>query len=144
MSELGDEIQAILEAEASQALDSGWGALTVDDKITGLTLQLEPAKLSSAPLEVHFDSDELLVCYPGRKNMVVEFFSDDPEEIKRQVRPLAAAVVAGAYRERHKEGTIEVEAEWPGAEGVVRAHRKPLDLPGFGSSEWIDVAYDPY
>lgn len=144
MSELTDEICELLEAEAREALDSGWAEVRMDENVTGVTLHLESAKLAAAPLEIHFDSDQLLVCSPGRHNMVVEFFSEDPEEIKRQVRALAAAVVAGKYSERLKEGTTEVEAQWPGADGMQRATRTLIAVPGAESKPWREVSYEPY
>ena len=123
---------------------SGWAEVTETENVSGLTLRLEPMKLGAAPLEIHFDSDLLLVCSPGRNNMVVEFFSEDPEEIKRGVRALAAAVVAGTYSERLKEGTTDVEAEWPGAEGVQRATRTVIAVPGTADNPWREVIYEPY
>jgi hypothetical protein len=144
MSDLGLQIQELLEAEAKQALSAGWAEVREDDSAVGLTLHLEPIKLQAAPLEIHFDSDLLLVCYPGRNSMVVEFFSEDPEEIKRQVRALVAAVVGGSYGERLKQGTTEVEAEWPGPDGPQRASRKVVHVPGAEAVEWRSVDYDSY
>jgi hypothetical protein len=144
MSELTRQIQALLEEHAGDALDSGWAEVTASENIAGLTLRLESMKPGTAPLEVHFDSDLLLVCSPGRHNMVVEFFSEDPEEIKRGVRALAAAVVAGTYRERLQEGTTDVEAEWPGAEGRQRATRRLIAMQGTEGNPWREVRYEPY
>jgi hypothetical protein len=144
MSDLAGEIHELLEAEARAALDSGWAEVQPIDNITGLTLHLEPAKLAAAPLEIHFDSDQLLVCSPGRHNMVVEFFSEDPEEIKPQVKALAAAVVAGSYSERLREGTTDIEARWPGANGPQRATRTVIAVPGAENKPWREVAYEPY
>jgi hypothetical protein len=144
MSELTHEICELLEEEAQEAMDSGWAEVRRDENVTGVTLHLESAKLAAAPLEIHFDSDELLVCSPGRNHMVVEFFSDDPEEIKRQVRALAAAVVAGTYPERLKEGTTDVEAQWPGADGMERAVRTVIAIPGAEMKPWREVGYEPY
>ena len=145
MPDLGLEIQELLEEEAARALGAGWAEVREAESVVGLTLHLEPIKLQAAPLEVHFDSDQLLVCYPGRNSMVVEFFSEDPEEIKRQVRALVVAVVAGSYGERLKEGTTEVEAEWPGPDGQPqRASRKVIHVPGTEVREWRAVAYESY
>jgi hypothetical protein len=144
MSDLVREVQDLLVEEARIATSSGWAEVRVEEEITGVTLHLEPVKLEAAPLEVHFDSDELLVCYPGRNNMVVEFFSDDPEEMTRQVRALARAIVDGSYRERLKEGSTEVEAEWPGPRGLQRASRKVVHVPGSEGFRWRGVAYEPY
>lgn len=144
MSHLVREIQDLLVEEARGATSSGWAEVRVEEEITGVTLHLEPVKFEAAPLEVHFDSDELLVCYPGRNNMVVEFFSDDPQEMKRQVRALARAIVGGSYRERLKEGSTEVEAEWPGPLGLQRASRKVVQVPGSERFSWRGVAYEPY
>jgi hypothetical protein len=145
MSDLGLQIQELLEAEASQALGAGWAEVREDESAIGLTLYLEPMKLEAAPLEIHFDSDQLLVCYPGRNSMVVEFFSEDSEEIKRQVRALVVAIVGGSYGERLREGTTEVEAEWPGPEGQPqRASRKVIHVPGSESKAWRPVEYDSY
>ncbi|HET9593865.1 MAG TPA: hypothetical protein VFP17_13225, partial [Solirubrobacterales bacterium] len=104
MTSLAVEIKEILEAEAREALAAGWAEVREEEAEIGLTLFLEPMKLTAAPLEVYFDSDQLLVCSPGRNDMVCEFFSEDPEEIKRQVRALTRAVVDGSYAERVQEG----------------------------------------
>src|SRR4051795_10926621 len=108
VTSLAIEIKEILEEEAREALAAGWAEVREEEAEIGLTLYLEPMKLAAAPLEVYFDSDQLVVCSPGRKDMVCEFFSEDPEEIKRQVRALAQAVVSGSYCERIKEGTTEM------------------------------------
>jgi len=100
--------------------------------------------LDAAPLEVYFDSDQLLVCSPGRKDMVCEFFSEDPEEIKRQVRALCAAVVSGSYAERVRERTTEIVAEWPGPDGRQEAKRSLLAIRMPGDDGWRDVRYAPY
>src|SRR4051794_41879632 len=100
-------------------------------------------KLAAAPLEVYFDSDLLLVCSPGRNDMVCEFFSEDPEEIKRQVRALTAAVVTGAYAEQVQEGTTEIVAEWPGPDGRQRATRSLLAMKRRGNDGWRTGAYEP-
>src|SRR6185369_5853954 len=97
MISLAVEIKEILEAEAREALAAGWAEVREEEAEIGLTLFLEPMKLAAAPLEVYFDSDQLLVCSPGRNDMVCEFFSEDPDEIKRQVRALTRAVVDGGY-----------------------------------------------
>jgi hypothetical protein len=144
MSELELEIRELLEEEGRQALTAGWAEVREVEGVTGLTLHLEPVKLAAAPLEVHFDSDQLLVCYPGRNNMVVEFFTDDAEEMKRQVRALAVAVVDGSYGERVKEGATEVEAEWPGPAGPQRASRRVVQVPGTETNEWRPVEYEEY
>lgn len=144
MSNLVGEIQDLLEAEARTALDSGWAEVRVDEAAVGPTIHLEPMKLGAAPLQVYFDSDQLVVCYPGRNSMVVEFFSEDPDEIKPQVRALAAAVVAGGYSERKKEGTTELEARWPGETGAQRATRSLIKVPGTEGNPWREIAYDPY
>lgn len=144
MSELAWEIRELLEEEARRALAGGWAELREDEDVTGLTLHLESVKIDSAPLQIHFDSDQLLMCYPGRHNMVVDFFSEDPEEMKRQVRALAVAVVGGSYRERLRKGTTEVEAEWPGPAGTQRASSKVLQVPGAEGVAWRTVEYEAY
>lgn len=144
MSDLVGEIQSLLEEEARGAIAAGWAEVRLEEGAVGPTLHLEPMKLAAAPLEVYFDSDELVICYPGRNSVVVEFFSEDPEEIKPQVRALAAAIVAGEYAERKKEGTTEVEAEWPGADGQQRAMRKVIDVPGTAGNRWCAVEYESY
>jgi hypothetical protein len=141
---LAAEIKEILEAEAREVLAAGWAEVREEEAAIGLTLYLEPMKLSAAPLEVYFDSDQLLVCSPGRKDMVCEFFSEDPEEIKRQVRALAAAVVSGSYSERVQEGTTEIVAEWPGPEGNQQATRSLLALKRPGDEGWRTVSYEAY
>jgi len=144
VTSLADEIKEILEAEAREALTAGWAEVREDEAEIGLTLHLEPMKFSAAPLEVYFDSDQLLVCSPGRKDMVCEFFSEDPEEIKRQVRALTAAVVSGDYSERVQEGTTEIVAEWPGPEGRQRATRSLLALRRRGNDGWRAITYEAY
>lgn len=144
MTTLAAEIKEILEAEAREALAAGWAEVREEEATVGLTLHLEPMKISAAPLEVYFDSDQLLVCSPGRKDMVCEFFSEDPEEIKRQVRALTLAVVTGGYAERVQEGTTEIVAEWPGPDGTEQATRSLLPIRGRGDETWRDVSYEPY
>jgi hypothetical protein len=138
------EIRGILEEEAREALAAGWAEVREEEAEIGLTLYLEPMKLAAAPLEVYFDSDQLLVCSPGRKDMVCEFFSEDPEEIKRQVRALTRAVVTGAYSERVQEGTTEIVAEWPGPEGRQQAKRSLLALRRPGNDGWRAIEYETY
>src|SRR4051812_45252389 len=101
-------------------------------------------KLAAAPLEVYFDSDQLLVCSPGRSDMVCEFFSEDLEEIKRQVRALTLAVVTGTYAEQVQDGTTEIVAEGPGPDGTERATRSLLALKRPGEESWRTVTYKPY
>jgi len=144
MSELVREIQDLLEAEARDAIASGWAEVRADEGAVGLALHLEPMKLEAAPLEIYFDSDQLVVCYPGRNSMVVEFFSEDPGEIKPGVQALAAAVVTGSYSERLKQGTTDVEAEWPGPEGTQRATRSVITVPGTKDNPWRSVSYAAY
>jgi hypothetical protein len=144
VTSLAVEIREILEAEAQEALAAGWAEVREVEAEIGLTLYLEPMKIAAAPLEVYFDSDQLLVCSPGRKDMVCEFFSEDPEEIKRQVRSLARAVVDGAYAERVQEATTEIVAAWPGPDGIQRASRSLLAIRARGEEVWRDVSYEPY
>ena len=144
MSQLVSEIQNLLEAEARDAIDAGWAEVRDAEGTVGPTLHLEPMKLEAAPLEVYFDSDQLVICYPGRNSMVIEFFAEDPEEIKPGVQALAAAVVSGNYSERLKEGTTDVEAEWPGPEGTQRATRSVITVPGAKDNPWRSVTYEPY
>lgn len=144
MSELVREIQGLLETEARDAIAAGWAEVRADEAAVGPTLHLEPMKLEAAPLEIYFDSDQLIVCYPGRNSMVVEFFSEDPGEIKPGVQALAAAVVAGNYAERLKQGTTDVEAEWPGPEGTQRATRSVITVPGTKDNPWRSVSYEAY
>ncbi|HSC22008.1 MAG TPA: hypothetical protein VLC07_09790 [Solirubrobacterales bacterium] len=144
MTSLADEIREILAAEAAEALAAGWAEVREEEREIGLTLYLEPMKLAAAPLEVYFDSDQLLVCSPGRNDMVCEFFSEDREEIKRQVRALTQAVVKGRYAERLQEGTTEIVAEWPGPDGREQAKRSLLAMRSSGRESWRAVAYEPY
>ncbi|HWC49631.1 MAG TPA: hypothetical protein VG448_12175 [Solirubrobacterales bacterium] len=144
MTSLAVEIKKILEAEAQEALDAGWAEVREDTASVGLTLHLEPMKLDAAPLEVYFDSDELLVCSPGRKEMVCDFYAEDPEEMKRQVQALTAAVVSGNYAERVQEGTTEIVAEWPGPDGRQEATRSLLMIRKPGKHSWREVSYEPY
>jgi hypothetical protein len=144
MQRLEYEIQEILEAQARDALIAGWAEMRLIEAEIGMTLHLEPMKFEAAPLEIYFDSDQLLVCSPGRNDMVCEFFSEDPDEIKRQVRALAAAVVSGGYAERVKDGTTEVAAEWPGPDGPQRAARNVISIVGAEKKPWRPVVYKPY
>jgi hypothetical protein len=95
MLPIAHEIHDLVEVEARRALDSGWAELRLEEGEVGQSLHLEPIKLASAPLEVYFDSEELVVCSPGRRGMGCEFFSPDVEEIKGKVRSLAAGLVGG-------------------------------------------------
>jgi hypothetical protein len=143
MLELAREIQELIEVEAQSALTSGWADLTVVENDVGTSLHLEPVKLSSAPLEIYFDSAELVVCSPGRKGLSCEFFSEDPEEIKERVRTLATAVVSGSYSERLRRGSSELLAEWPGLTGTEEAMREAL-IPSSGTGPWMTIAYEAY
>jgi hypothetical protein len=144
VAELTTEIKEILAAEAREAIAAGWAEVREEEAEIGLTLFLEPMKLTAAPLEVYFDSDQLLVCSPGRSDMVCEFFSEDPDEIKRQVRALTLAVVTGTYAERVQDGTTEIVAEWPGPDGTEQATRSLLALKRPGEESWRTVAYEAY
>jgi hypothetical protein len=144
VTELAVEIKEILETEAREPIAAGWAEVREEDAEIGLTLHLEPIKLAAAPLEVYFDSDLLLVCSPGRKDMVCEFFSEDPEEIKRQVRALTLAVVSGSYAERVQRGTTEIVAEWPGPDGREQATRSLLAIKARSGASWRKVSYEPY
>jgi hypothetical protein len=145
VTSLAVEIREILEAEAREALAAGWAEVREEEaEMVGLTLHLEPLKPEAAPLEVYFDSDQLLVCSPGRKDMTCDFYAEDPEEMKQQVRALCAAVVAGSYAERVREGTTEIVAEWPGPEGKQEAKRTLLAVKLPGKHDWRKVSYEPY
>jgi hypothetical protein len=145
MPELELEIQEILEEEARDALAAGWAEVRAVESAIGLTLHLEPVKLQAAPLEIHFDSDELLVCSPGRNEMLCEFFSTEPEELKVQVRALAAALVSGSYSERKRRGSPNIEAEWPGPDGRMhKAEQVVLAITLPKQGEWRAISYEPY
>jgi hypothetical protein len=144
MLELVREIQEMIQREAREAISSGWADLTIDEGEIGPSIHLEPVKLASAPLEIYFDSSELVICSPGRKGMSCEFFSDSEEKIKTQVRVLAAAVVAGSYVEQLRDGTSELHAEWPGPEGTEEAIREALISSGAGGGELTVISYEPY
>jgi len=144
MLQLAREIQEMIQEEAREALSSGWADLTIDEGEVGPSIHLEPVKLSSAPLELYFDSTQLVICSPGRKGMSCEFFSDDEERIKAQVRALAAAVVRGRYVEQLRDGTSELLAEWPGPEGREKALREALISSGAGGGELTEIVYEPY
>ncbi|HET8814537.1 MAG TPA: hypothetical protein VFM51_06240 [Solirubrobacterales bacterium] len=139
---LARDVLEVFEEEARQALKAGWAELRLEEDDIGPTLYLEPMKLEAAPLEVYFDSNELIICSPGRNGMVVEFFSDDPAEIKEQVRALAAAAVAGRYAERLSEGGAVTMAQWPGPEGPQRATRSGIGWPQRRGLR--TVTYEPY
>lgn len=142
MLQLAREVLELFEEETRQALEAGWAELRLEEDEIGPTIYLEPMKLDAAPLEVYFDSSELVICSPGRNGMVVEFFSDDPREIKEQVRALAAAAVAGRYAERLSEGGAVTMAQWPGPEGPRRATRSGIGWPQ--PKGWRTVTYEPY
>jgi hypothetical protein len=145
MPDLELEIQEILEEEARDALAAGWAEVRVIESEIGLTLHLEPMKLKAAPLEIRFDSDELLICSPGRNDMICEFFSEEPEDLKVQVRALAAAVVSGRYFERKRKGSPNIEAEWPGPDGEMhKAEQVVLTLSVPGEGDWRTIGYEPY
>jgi hypothetical protein len=144
MLELVREIQGLLEEEVRDAVASGWAEMRVEESDVGLSLHLEPVKLSSAPLEIYFDSAELVICSPGRKGISVEIFSEEPGEVKGRVQALAAAVVRGHYVERLREGTSEIVAEWPGPEGKEKVTREALSFAGAGGGRWRTIAYEPY
>jgi len=145
MGDLEREIQEILKEEAREALAAGWAEVREEETDIGLTLHLEPMKLKAAPLDIHFDSDELLVCSPGRNDMICEFFSEEPEEIKVQVRALAAALVSGRYFERKRDGSPNIEAEWPGPDGEMqKAEQVILAISMRKEGDVRTIAYEPY
>lgn len=144
MLRLAREVQAILEGEARSAIDAGWAELRIEEGDLGPSLHLEPIKLEAAPLEVYFDSEELLMCSPGRHGIVVEFFSEDPGEITERVRALVAAVVSGRYTERISGGGGETVAEWPGPDGMEQATRSAIGEPPARPKSWRTVEYEPY
>jgi hypothetical protein len=138
------EIYELIEAEAREALDSGWAELRMEESEVGPSLHLEPIKLSAAPLEVFFDSEELALCSPGRKGMSVEFFAEDPGEIRDKVLALAAAVVGGHYVERYRTETSALEALWPGPSGEEKGTREALIPSSLGPEGWRTLAYEAY
>lgn len=144
MLELAREVLKILEEESRSVVDSGWAELRVEENELGPTLHLEPMKLEAAPLEIYFDSSELVVCTAGRHGMVIEFLSEDPEEIKRRVRTLVAAVVAGSYGERMRGRSGDAVAEWPGPDGPEEAKRSGLENPMAPPRGWQTISYEPY
>jgi len=144
MLRLASEIQELIEVEAQDALASGWAELTLTDGDLGPSLRLEPVKMTCAPLEIYFDSEQLVICSPGRKGMSCEFFSEDRDEVKSRTLALAAAVVAGSYAERMRQGSSELEAEWPGPDGREKAVREPLIASGLGGGEWVGISYEQY
>ena len=144
MLELAREIQDLIEEEARSALKAGWAELTVAEVDIGPSLHLEPVKLECAPLEIYFDSAQLVICSPGRKGMSCEFFSEVPGGVKDQVLALASAVVAGTYEERMRKGSSELVANWPGPTGKEEAVRHALVATGLGGNIWTTISYDPY
>jgi hypothetical protein len=144
MLDLAREILKILEEESRSVVDSGWAELRVEENELGPTLHLEPMKLEAAPLEIYFDSEELVICTVGRYGMTVEFLSEDPEEIGRRVRTLVAAVVAGSYCERMRGRSGDAVAEWPGPDGTEEAKRSGLENPMAPPRGWHTITYEPY
>jgi hypothetical protein len=141
---LAREVHDLIAVEAREALESGWADLSLEEGEVGPALRLEPMRLACAPLEIYFDSAQLVLCSPGRKGMGCEFFSPDQGEIKAQVRALAAALVAGSYVERLRDATSELVAEWPGPAGTEEARREALISTGASSGSWTAISYEPY
>jgi hypothetical protein len=144
MLELALEIQKLIEVEARGALDAGWAELNVAEVDIGPSLHLEPVRLECAPLEIYFDSAQLVICSPGRKGMSCEFFSEVPGGVKDRVQALAAAVVTGTYEERTRKGSSELVASWPGPSGEEESAREALVSTGLGSNIWTTISYEPY
>jgi hypothetical protein len=144
MLELAREIQGLMEEEARSALQAGWAELTVAEVDIGPSLHLEPVRLECAPLEIYFDSAQLVICSPGRKGMSCEFFSEEPGGVKDDVQALAAAVVTGKYEERMRQGSSELVANWPGPTGREESVREALVTSGFGGGVWTTISYEPY
>jgi hypothetical protein len=144
MLELAREIQELMEKEARSALEAGWAELTITEVDIGPSLHLEPMKLECAPLEIYFDSAQLVICSPGRKGISCEFFSEEPGGVKDQVQALVAAVVRGEYEERVRKGSSEVVANWPGPAGKEEAVRHALVATGLGSDIWTTISYEAY
>jgi hypothetical protein len=143
MLRLAHEVQEILEEEARAALDAGWAEVRIEEGDLGPSLHLEPMKLEAAPLEIYFDSEELVLCSPGRHGVAVEFFVEDPAgSIKDRVRALVAAMVAGNYTERVGGG--ETVAEWPGPLGMERPAQSALGNAQAQSKSWRTISYEPY
>lgn len=144
MLQLAREVQEILEEEARSALESGWAELRLEEGDAGPSLHLEPIKLEAAPVEMYFDSSELIVCSPGRNGIVVEFFAEDQGDIRDRARALVAAAVAGRYVERVSEGGGEMTAEWPGPDGPEQARLSAIGSPQNRPQGWRTVSYEPY
>ena len=49
------------------------------------TIALEPLEPKAAPLEIAFDTEHLITCFPGHCGMALEIFSKDPVEIVQGV-----------------------------------------------------------
>jgi len=141
---LARKVHDLIAVEAREALESGWAELSLEEGDVGPALRLEPMKLACAPLEIYFDSAQLVLCSPGRKGMGCEFFSQDQGEIREKVRALAAALVAGSYVERLRDATSELVAEWPGPAGTEEARREALISTGASSGSWTTISYEPY
>lgn len=144
MLRLVREVQEILEEEARAAIDAGWAELRIEEGDLGPSLHLEPIKFEAAPLEIYFDSEELLMCSPGRHGIVTEFFAEDPGEITKRVRALVVALVSGGYTERVSGGGGETVAEWPGPDGTERATLSAIGEPPERPKSWRSIDYQPY
>lgn len=144
MLQLAREVQEILEEKARSAIDAGWAELRIEEGDLGPSLHLEPIKLEAAPLEIYFDSEELVMCSPGRHGVVAEFFAEDPGEITERVRALVTAVVSGRYTERISDGGGEIVAEWPGPDGMEQAKRSAIGGKPEQPKSWRAVNYEPY
>lgn len=143
LDQLVREVRKVLEEEARESLAAGWAELRSEDDVEP-SLHLEPMKMVAAPLEIHFDSEELLLCTPGRHGMICEFFTEECDDLPGAVRALAAAVVAGEYSERLKEGSVQIEATWPGPEGPEVVRHNVLEMPGSEKKGWRSVSYEPF
>lgn len=143
LDQLVREIQAVLEEAARESLAAGWAELRSEFDVEP-ALFLEPMKMEAAPLQIHFDSEDMLLCTPGRSGMICEFFTEEGDDLHACVRGLSTAVVAGTYSERLKEGSVAIEAKWPEPDKEVVMLHNVLEVPGSKDKGWRSVSYEPF
>ncbi|HMI81997.1 MAG TPA: hypothetical protein VK480_09450 [Solirubrobacterales bacterium] len=143
LDQLVREIRAILQEAARESLSAGWAELRSEFDVEP-ALFLEPMRLEAAPLVVHFDSEDMLLCSPGRSGMMCEFFTEEGDDLHASVRGLATAVVAGNYSERVRLGSVAIEAKWLAEEREVTMLHNVLEVPGSTDKGWRSVSYEPF
>lgn len=143
---LVNTVQDVVEHEARTALKQSRATQRLVREGDDPTILLEPQDPMAAPLEISFDTEYLVNCFPGRNGMICEVFSKSRDEICTQVRDLVRAVIGGRYFERVKDGAqrTKIVAEWPGSDGPEVSSLNVLRTPRPGAANWTTVTYRPY